>query len=97
MSQWVWIVEHRETVKPCNCMDSVVMFVASTQEKAVAFIQDFLANGKKPEAGWYVVTPDPVDEYFSKNPPAEVMNATGTHRIFRVFALDGTELENQPV
>lgn len=92
---WVWIVEHREWVA-CgsrNCMekvmDTVVMYVATTPQKAVELIR----SQKVGEKGWLVVYPEPVDTTELVGDPQYQVNG---RRIFQIYDLLGNPLELQP-
>ena len=82
----IWLVEHREMINENTVptMDTVIMFVASTKEKAIEYVKVYLPEPE--EKGWFVVAKEFVDtDPFSYNPE------------MYIYDLSGNELAEQPV
>lgn len=85
MIEKVWILEHREINEGWNGrsdMDTVIIYVASTEEKAIQFIQ----TPNLADRGWFAV--------YSENVDSTGMDVGGYPRF---FDLKGNELQEQPV
>jgi hypothetical protein len=87
----VWVVEHRE-MAGCDkdCMDTVVMDIFSSLEKAEA---DLKTPSTPETKGWFVIYPEVVDGARVYHP--EIMD-NGMHRIFNIYDLEGNRMSRQP-
>lgn len=83
---FLWIVEHREWVTSPEYMDTVIMHVASSHEKAVRYMQE---TEYRELSGWYVVYAEPLDrEFFDDDIP---------EKSFEIYDLEGNQIEEQPL